>query len=72
MKKKGMGHSLEICQGHIASLHRFLLASVAAGKYPSFLSQWIVDLYCGRFYFCLMAFLSCYCVALFLKFMNLL
>lgn len=57
---------------HIASLHHFPLASVAAGKYPSFLSLWIVSLYCGRFYFCLMAFLSCYCVVLFLKFMNLL
>lgn len=62
----------EGCHCHVASLHRFPLASVAAGKYPSFLSLWIVSLYCGRFYFCLMAFLSCYCVVLFLKFMNLL
>lgn len=61
----------EGCHCHVASLHRFPLASVAAGKYPSFY-LWIVDLYCGRFYFCLMAFLSCYCVVLFLKFMNLL
>ena len=81
MKKKGYGTLTgnmsrsgftSGCHCHVASLHRFPLTSVAAGKYPSFLFLWIVSLYCGRFYFCLMAFLSCYCVVLFLKFMNLL